>query len=236
MGEIVLYEYNFDKPELSNELLIHYGIKGMHWGVRRYQNYDGTRIKGGKRVINKKKLSKYTSSYKKRKANKKAANKAERERLNRHREEIGYMNAHADKYSTKDINDKLNRVNAETRLSTLDHDLNPRTMDRVKKIVNSKAFKAVAITALAAGVVVGAAAYNKRSGDKAAVTNAIKEYMQFIRSGRHSVDPASIPRIPSTNLPSTKEYVKAAIKQFPGTFMNIAKRRLNQRLGLSKGG
>jgi hypothetical protein len=32
-----------------NKILIHHGIKGMHWGVRRYQNYDGTRIGSNKK-------------------------------------------------------------------------------------------------------------------------------------------------------------------------------------------
>lgn len=27
--------------------LAHYGVKGMKWGVRRYQNYDGTYTKRG---------------------------------------------------------------------------------------------------------------------------------------------------------------------------------------------
>lgn len=27
----------------------HYGVKGMHWGVRRYQNKDGTRTEAGKK-------------------------------------------------------------------------------------------------------------------------------------------------------------------------------------------
>jgi hypothetical protein len=33
----------------TDEFLMHYGIKGMHWGVRRYQNEDSTRTPLGKR-------------------------------------------------------------------------------------------------------------------------------------------------------------------------------------------
>lgn len=31
----------------KSEELYHYGVMGMHWGVRRYQNYDGSRIGTG---------------------------------------------------------------------------------------------------------------------------------------------------------------------------------------------
>lgn len=32
----------YDKPFSPQEYLMHYGVKGMKWGVRRYQNKDGT--------------------------------------------------------------------------------------------------------------------------------------------------------------------------------------------------
>jgi hypothetical protein len=36
---------------MNNELY-HHGIKGMHWGVRRYQNYDGSLTDAGRRRQN----------------------------------------------------------------------------------------------------------------------------------------------------------------------------------------
>ena len=36
--------------------LSHFGIVGMHWGVRRYQNEDGTLTDAGKKTLFKKKM------------------------------------------------------------------------------------------------------------------------------------------------------------------------------------
>lgn len=38
---------------LSEEELCHWGIKGMKWGVRRYQNEDGTLTEAGRRRLEK---------------------------------------------------------------------------------------------------------------------------------------------------------------------------------------
>ena len=38
---------------ISEDELCHYGIKGMKWGVRRYQNPDGSLTNAGKKRLRK---------------------------------------------------------------------------------------------------------------------------------------------------------------------------------------
>lgn len=45
----MIYEYGNFLVEVGSNELAHHGIKGQKWGVRRYQNEDGTRTFLGKR-------------------------------------------------------------------------------------------------------------------------------------------------------------------------------------------
>ena len=225
MGELILYEYNFTKPELSEELLMHYGVKGMHWGVRRYQNYDGTRIKGGGKIVNKSKVSKSAVKRAQRKADK----EAQKKRMQKHKDEIAYMSRHPEKYSTKDINEKLNRINAESRLSEMNHQLNPTTTDRVKKIANNKAVKAIALTALGAALVTGAAIAISRS-------DYGMSYKQFKKYGSNPVklvDFVANPDLRQPVAPPFKDMAKGAAKKFGKEFYTIGLEKIYNRLGIS---
>ncbi len=54
-----MYDGVIEKPELNEETLAHHGIKGQKWGIRRYQNPDGSLKTAGK----KRKASNSKSKY-----------------------------------------------------------------------------------------------------------------------------------------------------------------------------
>lgn len=150
MNELRLYTYEREKPLLTDDFIEHYGVKGMKWGVRK----DGSRSTG-KGVI--KNIKKKVDSVVKKKQG--ATNREEALKTN----DLNYINSHKHEFTTNELNNVANRVQAEQRISQLAY--NNSTKAKVRKILKSPAFKVVATVSVAALAVAGATIYaNVKSG------------------------------------------------------------------------
>lgn len=107
----------------SNEDILHYGIKGMKWGVRRYQNEDGTLTAAGKRRVRQgiKKRDKIIESQ----SNSKKYRKATRK-----------FNKHYRKLTDSEVNELIKKIKRDNEFRTL-NDIKDSRYDVKKKDVGT---------------------------------------------------------------------------------------------------
>lgn len=162
MGEILqtkevvkLYEYSYNTMDLD-DVLEHHGIKGQKHGVRNGPPYPlDSKISTGKR------LKKSIGSIKRKKKKKEQPIKVygdKREAINA--KDLEYISRNKGMFSTNELNEVMNRVNAETRIDKMVYD-----QKKAKKITSNKIFRNVASTAIS-GFTYGAInfALSARSG------------------------------------------------------------------------
>ena len=109
----------------------HYGIKGMKWGVRRYQNKDGTLTAEGKK--------------------REAAKDANRAEIQDRKE--AYKNRRT--LSDEEINTRVRRLEQEKRLKSLTEDDIAPGRSAAKKLLHSTGAKVLYTAALGASIYAG---------------------------------------------------------------------------------
>lgn len=101
---------------MTNAELYHFGIKGQKWGIRRFQNKDGTRTAAGKRRRKNyiaEGAKSIGSKIKNRKANKNQP--ADHDQLIKSTN-AKYLYKHRNELSDAELANRVNRINMENNL------------------------------------------------------------------------------------------------------------------------
>lgn len=166
MDGIKLYEFDYDKPAIE-DALIHYGILGMKWGVRRYQNSDGSYTDAGRKRY----------GIKSRRAEKTYTNKEDALAAR----DLAYIDKHISDYSTKDLNDLMNRINTEQRLREMANKPSRDAKNKVKAILNNKVVKALGTVSVAALAITGINWWHWLASDSTEAFVFAKELKEVIK-------------------------------------------------------
>lgn len=101
---------------MSDYILVHHGIKGMHWGVRRFQNPDGSLTEAGRRKYGKRITSKLNKEMKK-EADRKAQMLVEQKEFERYKSK-GYAQSNPRAYSLSKKNHEKSIARLQARQQT----------------------------------------------------------------------------------------------------------------------
>lgn len=149
---------------MDNRTLTHWGIKGMKWGVRRYQNKDGSYTAAGKKRRNQEDTHEDYNKAHDKKNVKSMSDKELRERINRLQMEQQYANLTQKRSKGKEIvSAVLTEVAKETAKNTISSLLKgeqpavAKGYKKVESFFKSEGFKKnVAAAALAGQIQIGA--------------------------------------------------------------------------------
>ena len=123
---------------MSNNELTHHGIKGMRWGVRRYQNKDGSLTPAGEKQKSKSLHEDYIKTHT-RKSSKSMSDAELRSRINRLEMERKYTQLSTERVNKGKayVNKSIKTLGSVAALTTTAINVY-NNIDKIKTIINKK--------------------------------------------------------------------------------------------------